>query len=184
MKTEGNCCGNHSCKLKDKAHAVTKDRQQKEIMDSRVQLLETTVKRLEEELSIEKSQRKELVEKTARLNKMCDEMKEDIRIVKKIVVERRGPVEILSDSSDNALNESTCEDKTPCYPQQEELIVGDRIPKAIEREKSSLEGSETFSFPDTATSPERLNELKFGGEFAVDVFLEALFAATKPIEVS
>ena len=184
MKTEVTCCGKHSCKLKDKPRAVSKDRQQKGIMDSMVQLLETTVKRLEEELSIEKSERKELVEETARLNKMCDEMKEDIRIVKKIVEERRGPVEILSDSSDNALNESTCEDKTPCYPQQEELIVGDRIPKAIEREKSSLEGSETFSFPDTATSPEGLNELKFGGEFAVDVFLEALFAATKPIEVS
>lgn len=170
MKTEVTCCGNHSCKLKDKAHTVTKDRKQKEIMDSRVQLLETTVKRLEEELSIEKSQRKELVEKTARLNKMCDEMKEDIRIVKKILEERRGSVEILSDSSDDALNESTPEEKTPCYSQQEEFTEVDRIPNALEREKS-LEGPENFTFPDTATSPEGLNEFKFEGELAVDVFV-------------
>ena len=182
-KTEVNCCGKHSCKLKDKAHAVTTDRQQKENMESRVQLLETTVKRLEEELSVEKNQKKELVEKTAHLNKMCDEMKEDIRIVKKILEERRGPVEILSDSSDNALNESTCEERTPCHSQQEEFIEGDRIANALEREKS-LHRSANFSSPDTATSPEGLNEFKFEGEFRVDVFLEALFAATEPIEVS
>ena len=152
-------------------------------MESRVQLLETTVKRLEEELSLERSQIKDLVEKTARLNKMCDEMKEDIRIVKKMLERRREPVEILSDSSDtDAVNESTCEEKTPCCSRQEEFIVVDRIPNVLECEKS-LEGPENFSFPDTATSPEGLNEFKFEGEFAV-VFLGALFATTKPIEVS
>ena len=66
----------------------------KEIMESRVQLLETTVQRLEEEL----------VEKTARLNKMYHEMKEDIFIFKNILKEHREPAEILSDSSDNAWN--------------------------------------------------------------------------------
>ena len=66
---------------KDEAHAVTKDRQQKEIVEPRVQLLETTVKRLEEEL----------VEKTARLNKMCHEMKEDIRIFKKYLKSAENP---------------------------------------------------------------------------------------------
>lgn len=159
MKT---CCRKHSFKLKDKAHTVTKDRQQKETMESRVQFLETTVKRLEKELSIEKSQKEDLLEETARLNKMCDEMKEDIRIVKKILEERTRPVEILSDSSDNALSESTCEDRTPCYSRQGEFIVVDRIPNVLDREKC-LEGPENFSFPDTATSPERLNEFKFEG---------------------
>ena len=159
MRTEINCCGKHSCMSKDKAHAVTKDRQQKEIVEPRVQLLETTVKRLEEEL----------VEKTARLNKMCHEMKEDIRIFKKIFKERGEPVEILSDNSDNdALNERTCEEKTTCYSRQEEFIVVDRIPNAPEREKSLAEGPENFSFPITGTSPEGLNEFKFEGEFAVD----------------
>ena len=118
------------------------------------------------------------------MNKLCDEMKEDIRIVKKMLKKRREPVEILSDSSDTgALNESTCEEKTPCCSRQEEFIVVDKIPNALEREKR-LEGPENFSFPDTATSPEGLNEFKFEGEFAVDVFVGALFATTKPIEVS
>ena len=147
-------------------------------------MLETTVKRLEEERSLERSQIKDLGEKTARLNKLCDEMKEDIRIVKKMLKKRREPVEILSDSSDTgALNESTCEEKTPWCSRQEEFIVVDKMPNALEREKS-LEGPENFSFPDTATSPEGLNEFKFEGEFAVDVFVGALFATTKPIEVS
>jgi len=106
MKTKSNCCRKHSCKLKEKAHAVTKDQQQKEVMESRFQMLETTFKWLEEELSIEKCQKKELVGNTARLNKMYDEMNEVIRIVKKILEERKEPVETLSDSSDNVLNES------------------------------------------------------------------------------
>jgi len=169
MKTEFHCCRKHSSRLKERAHAVTKDQQEKEITESRFQMLETTIKRLEEELSIEKSHKKELVENTARLNKMCDEMKEDIRIVKKILEERKEPVEILSDSSD--------------YSLQEEFTVVDRIPNALEREKS-LERPENFSFPDTATSPEGLNEFKLEGKFAVDVYLGALFAITKPTEVS
>ena len=183
MRTEFNSCRKHSCKLKDKVHAVTKDQQQKQIMDSRFQLLETRIKRLEEELSIEKSQKKELVENTERLNKMYDEMKEDIRIVKKMIEERKEPVEILSDSrSDKVLNESACEETTHCYSRLEEFIVADRIPNALEREES-LERPENFSFPDTATSPEGLNEFKFEGKFAVDVVRGALFATSKPTEL-
>jgi len=167
MKTEFNCRRKNSTRLKERAHAVTKDQQQKEITESRFQMLETTIKRLEEELSIEKSQKKELVENTARLNKMCDEMKEDIRIVKKILEERKEPIKTLSESSDNVLNESACEERTRCYSLQEEFIVLDRIPNALEREKS-LERPENFRFPDTATSPEGLIEFKLEGKFAVD----------------
>jgi len=162
MKTEFNCRRKNSTRLKERAHAVTKDQQQKEITESRFQMLETTIKRLEEELSIEKSQKKELVENTARLNKMCDEMKEDIRIVKKILEERKEPIKTLSESSDNVLNESACEERTRCYSLQEEFIVLDRIPNALEREKS-LERPENFRFPDTATSPEGLIEFKLEG---------------------
>jgi len=148
---------------------VKKDRQQKEIMESRLQFLETTVKRLEDELSIEKRQKKELVENTARLNKMCDEMKEDIRLVKKMLKERKEAVEILSDSSENenALSETTCEERSLCYSRQGESIVVDRIPNSLEREKS-FERPEEFSFPDTAT-PAGLNDFEFKGKFAVDV---------------
>lgn len=161
---------------------MTKDRQQKEIMESRLQFLETTVKRLEEELSIEKRQKKELVENTARLNKMCDEMKEDIRLVKKMLKERKEAVEILSDSSENELSETTCEERSLCYSRQGESIAVDRIPNSLEREKS-FERPEKFSFPDTPT-PARRNEFEFEGKFAVDVFHRVLFASSKPTEVS
>ena len=182
IKTEFNSCRKHGSKLKEKAHTVKKDRQQKEIMESRLQFLETTVKRLEEELSVEKRQKKELVENTARLNKMCDEMKEDIRLVKKMLKERKEAVEILSDSSENALSETTCEERSLCYSRQGESIVVDRIPNSLEREKS-FERPEEFSFPETAT-PAGLNEFEFEGKFAVDVFHGVLFASSKPTEVS
>ena len=122
-------------------------------------MLETTIKRLEEELSIEKSQKKELVENTLRLNKVCDEMKKDIFIVKKILEERTEPVEILSGSSDNVLNKSTCEERMRCYSLQEEFIVVDSIPSIFEREKN-VEKKDNSRCPDTAT-PEGLNEFKF-----------------------
>ena len=144
--------------------------------------METTIKRLEEELSVEKNQKKELVENTARLNKVCDEMKEDILIVKKILEERREPVEILSGSSDNVLNKSTCEERTLYYSPREEFVVVDSIPYILEREEN-LEKKENLRCPDTAT-PEGLNESKFEGELAVDVFLGALFGTSKPTEVS
>ena len=182
MKTEFSCCRKHSCKLKEKTLAVKKEQHRKEITESRLQLLETIIKRLEEELSIEKSQKKELAENTARLNKMCDEMKEDTLIVKKILEERREPVEILSDSSDNVLNKSSCEERMRCYSPQEEFIVVDSIPNILEREKNS-EKKDNLRCPDTAT-PEGLNEFKFEGELAVNVFLGALFGTSKPTEVS
>lgn len=180
MKTEFNCSRMHSSKLRERARAVTKE-QQKEIMESRLQLLETTIKQLKKELSTEKSQKEVLVEDITRLKKECNGMKEDIRIFKKILEERKEPIDMGSDK--NKTTCTSCEEGMRFNPRQEELVVVDRIPNALEHEKS-LERREDFSFSDRATSPEGLKEFNFDGEFTVHVFLGALFATNRPTEVS
>ena len=58
---------------------MAKGEEDKRNMQIRVQELETTINRLEEELSTERSDTLVFTEETARLRKMCDQLDEELR---------------------------------------------------------------------------------------------------------
>ncbi|KAL9967546.1 hypothetical protein ACROYT_G025795 [Oculina patagonica] len=91
---------------------MAKDEDDKEVMETRVQQLNTTIKELEEKLLTEKSEKEFYVKEATRLQNLCYEMDNDLGILKerfeKISKDDKDSNETLPDYNNNVLNETTC----------------------------------------------------------------------------
>jgi len=166
IKTELNRARTHSARLREEVHLIRtsceKEQQKhknthkeleelknlheslmvngeedKKNMQLKVQELETMIKRLEEEVSIERSDKVAFTEETARLRKMCDQMDEELRSFKesyeKVSEENKELVTKLSDYTNNVLNETVHRDALDIisrhgeHVEDEELEITARI---------------------------------------------------------
>ena len=112
-------------------------------MQRRVQELETTINRLKEELSNERSDKLVLNEETARLRKMCDQMDEELHSFKesheKLSEENKELETKLSNYKQNALNETVYRDAVSFISRQEEHEVVEKIPNVLSSRISFIE---------------------------------------------
>jgi len=114
---------------------MAKGEEDKKNMQQKVQELETTIKRLEEELSIERSDKVAFTEETARLRKMCDQMDEELRSSKesyeKVSEENKELVTKLSNYTNNLLNETVHCDALDIISRHGEHGEVEKIPARI-----------------------------------------------------
>ena len=133
-------------------------------------------KRLEEELSTEKSDKDVFVEEA---EKMCDQINEDLCALKEsfqnISEEHRERVEKLTYYKNHVTNEtSNHTDEMRLISSQEEIVILDRIPNGLEFDDTLA------SFHDQATSPGEAIHFDFEGKIAVDEFtLQAIHATNR-----
>ncbi|KAJ7371913.1 hypothetical protein OS493_022010 [Desmophyllum pertusum] len=142
----------------------------------RFQELENITKRLEEELSTEKSDKDVFVEEAG---KMCDQVNEDLCALKEsfqnISEEHRELVEKLTHYKNHVTNEtSNHTDEMRLISNQEKIVILDRIPNGLEIDYTLA------SFHDQATSPGETIHFDFEGKIEVDEFtLQAILATNR-----
>ena len=114
---------------------MAKDEEDKRNMQIRVEELETTINRLEEELSTERSDTLVFTEETARLRKMCDQLDEELRSSKqsyeKVSEENKELETKLSNYKQNMLNETVYRDALSFISRHGEHEVVERIPNVL-----------------------------------------------------
>ena len=114
---------------------MAKGEEEKQNMQIRVQELETTIHRLEEELSTERSDTLVFKEETARLRKICDQMDEELRSFKesyeKVFEENKELETRLSNYKQNMLNETVYRDALSLISQHAEHEVVEKIPNVL-----------------------------------------------------
>ena len=172
IKTELNRARTHSARLREEVHLMrtslekeqqkhkktrkeleelqslhetlmAKGEEDKQNMQRRVQELETTINRLEEELSTERSDQLLFTKETARLRKMCDQMDEEICSFKesyeKLSEENKELETKLSNYKQNALNETVYRDAVSFISRQGEHEVVEKIPNVLSSRISFIE---------------------------------------------
>lgn len=114
---------------------MAKGEEDKQSMQTRVQELETTINRLEEELSTERSSTLVFTEETARLRKVCDQMDEELRDFKesyeKVSEENKELVAKLAHYKNNVLNETVYRDALSFISRHGEHEVVENIPNVL-----------------------------------------------------
>lgn len=114
---------------------MAKGEEDKQNMQTRVQELETTINRLEEELSTERSSTLVFTEETARLRKVCDQMDEELRDFKesyeKVSEENKELVAKLAHYKNNVLNETVYRDALSFISRHGEHEVVENIPNVL-----------------------------------------------------
>ena len=114
---------------------MAKGEEDKQNMQLMVHDLETTINRLDEELSIERSDKLVFTEETARLRKICDQMDEELLSFKvsyeKVSEENKELVTKLSHYKNNVLNETVYRDAVSFIPRQREHDVVEKIPNVL-----------------------------------------------------
>lgn len=129
-----------TCKELDELKSIhetlmAKGEEDKQNMQTRVQELETTINRLEEELSTERSSTLVFTEETARLRKVCDQMDEELRDFKesyeKVSEENKELVAKLAHYKNNVLNETVYRDALSFISRHGEHEVVENIPNVL-----------------------------------------------------
>ena len=125
---------------------MAKGEEDKKNMQLRVQELETTINRLEEELSTERSDTLVFKEETARLSKMCDQIDEELRSFKESyekVTEQNKELETqLSNYKQNMLNEKVYLDALSLISRHGEHEVVGKIPNVLSTRIPFIEDEE------------------------------------------
>lgn len=149
------------------------DKDDKPDTEARIQELETTIKRLDEELSTEKNEKEALREEMARLRNLSDKIDENVCNLKesleKISEEGKGSDATLPDcNNNNVLNVTAC-----C--EEGTLRQGVNGP-----ELATCERKENATFHDRLTkSPVESTKIMFRGRFAVHILLKAIKSCHK-----
>ena len=125
---------------------MAKGKEDKKSMQLKVQELETTIKQLEEELSIERRDKVAFTEETVRLRKICDQMDEELRSSKesyeKVSEENKKLVSKLSNYTNNVLNETVHCDALDIISRHGEHGEDEKIPNVLSSRMSFIEDQE------------------------------------------
>ena len=128
-------------------------------MQRRVQELETTINRLEEELSNKRSDKLIFTEETARLRKTCDQMNEKLCSFKesyeKVSEENKELRTKLSNYKQNVLNETVYRDALSFISREGEHGVIEKIPNALSSRISFIEDEDLEINPEYKRVPPR-----------------------------
>ncbi|KAL9967552.1 hypothetical protein ACROYT_G025801 [Oculina patagonica] len=137
---------------------MAKDENDKDVMETRVQQLKTTVKGLEEKLSTEKSEKESYVKEVANLRKLYDQMDHDLRILKekfeKITEGDRESDQTRPDYNENVLNE------TPNHRGMLERNQGCSRCHDLEKELSTLKKTQMESVQNNIKHTEKKSTLE------------------------
>ena len=125
---------------------MAKGKEDKKNMQLRVQELETTINRLEDELSTERSDTLVFKEETARLSKMCDQIDEELRSFKESydkVTEQNKELETQSSNyKQNMLNETVYRDALSLISRHGEHEMVGKIPNVLSTRIPFIEDEE------------------------------------------
>ena len=155
---------------------MRKGEDDKKLMESRIQVLQTTIEQLEKQTLAERSEKEVYIEETERLRDLCDKLdearsrtEEELCKLKETLhetsKEKEEMVQKLSDYSNNILNETPLHDDPHSISRQREIVLSDQSPMRVLthlclNENADLENNDKFFKNETEFSVELLETRK------------------------